>query len=226
VSAENAVKNTDLDYKSYSDDEKMDIAEAAAKYGVNEAGVKLEGDELKAAISYGLRTEGKIDLAKDILGMGTDDIAQIKSFGDSIREATEASNIYADELLANVSKSKYDGLTSELAGDDAGLKLLMDNALIAANDNLIDEDALTNKANKVFDFIEDKGNRNWDTMSDGELGLMNTAAEKVAGEGFDLSNAANYQKYFGEGISTDLATKLASGENVETKDLLQAVYEA
>ena len=254
VSAENKVTNTDLDYKYteydadvgytvlkyITDDEKLDIAEVAEKYGVDEAGVELSGDDLKQAIVDGLTAEGNTELAQHILGMGDDDIARIKSFGASMREATDASNIYAEELLSNVSKMKYDGLTSELAGEDTGLKELMDSALIEMNDNAIDEEGLSQKAIDIFDAAEDKGDRGWDSMSDdnltyvdketgketsvnGEFGYMLAAARDVSGNDDLFKNASDYTSY---GISADLAEKLVANTDVKTADLLKATYEA
>lgn len=249
VSAENKIADTDLDYRigdyvyEFSDKQKMAFAEVAAEFGVNKEGVELEGDELKQAIIEGLSGTDKADLIPWLSQLDETELDSLKQFGIELRNAADASAIYANEMLANVSKMKYDAKTSELAGDDTGLKELMDAALITANDNLIDEEKITQEAIDRFDAAEDIGNRDYDTMTDdswsytnqageeitgtsGELGYMKAVAEDIAGEGFDLSEATKYQEYFGEGLSTDLAAKLASGTDVKTADLLKAIYES
>lgn len=248
VSAVNKVLNSDA-YK-FSDNEiantlyKSVLAKGAYDFGVDEAGVELSGVDLQKALIEGFKGTEYEDFIPFIETLDTEGLEAVKQFGIELRNASDASAMYANEMLANVSKMKYDAKTSELAGDDAGLKELMDAALITANDNLIDEEKITQEAINRFDAAaEDVGNWDYDTMTDdswsytnrageeitgtsGELGYMKTVAEDIAGKGFDLSDATKYQEYFGEGLSTDLAEKLASGTDVKTKDLLQAVYES
>jgi hypothetical protein len=120
----------------------------------------------------------------------------------------------------------------------------MDGALKEINDNAVDEEGITKEANELFEAAASKGNRDYDSMSGddeltykdkdtgktktvyGELAYINAVAEDVGGSGFSLSSAKDIKTNLSSNISDDLATKLAKNEEVETADLLKAVYEA
>ena len=216
-------KQTDTgDTVEFSEDDKMNVSKIIVDNNLTkdeDTGAKLTDDEIKDNVLkqieeiYGKESE----LYTKVQTTGTDAIAAMVSWSDSLTEMTDAQTEYARKILDLVGEEKYGAIAEQLFGGDAGREALIQGTMNQINANAVGTkaDGITNAVNVEFDKMSYSG---YDDLRDGELGQI----EKIANAGgLSLSSDVGIEAIFGGNTSS-----LSWSEVKNTEDLARFYYES